>query len=252
MRVGAWRVATFILVHGSWQGAWAWGPVAPYLELAGHAVRALDLPGECWDAHPRRAVTLAWLADHVAAAVDEAAGPVILVGHSGGGVLVSEACERRPDGIACAVYLCAFLLRDGESINDFYAAHQKKWMIGANRRIAVSPDGKWSNIEPANAEHVFYHASPPVVAQAAAARLARQPTVQSATRLKLSEKRFGKVPRVYIETMQDRSVHVELQRIMHTLQPCRDVLTLDTDHAPQLSTPGLLAAELLGVAARLA
>lgn len=245
-------MATFILVHGSWQGAWAWGPVVPYLELAGHAVRAIDLPGECWGAHPRRNVTLAGLADHVAAAVDAAAEPVILVGHSGGGVIVSEVCERRPERVACAVYLCAFLLRDGESINDFYAAHQKKWMMGANRRIEVSPDGKWSTIDPANALHVFYHASPPVVAQAAAARLSRQPTVQSATRLKLSEARFGKVPRVYIETMQDRSVHVELQRIMHTRQPCREVRTLDTDHAPQLCAPELLAAELLDVAVRTA
>lgn len=244
-------MANFILVHGSWQGAWAWGPVVPYLELAGHTVHAIDLPGECWDAHPRRNVTLAGLADHVAAAVDAATGPVILVGHSGGGVIVSEVCERRSERVACAVYLCAFLLRDGESINDFYAAHQKKWMLGANRRVTVSPDGKWSTIDPANAVQVFYHASPPVVAQAAAARLARQPTAQSATRLKLTEARFAKVQRVYIETMQDRSVHVELQRIMHTRQPCREVRTLDTDHAPQLSAPALLAEELLDVAARL-
>lgn len=245
-------MATFILVHGSWQGAWAWAPVAPFLELAGHAVRAIDLPGECWDAHPDRPVTLKWLADHVAAAIDEVAGPVILVGHSGGGVIVAEACERRPDRIACTVYLCAFLLRDGESILDFYAEHQQPWMRGANRRLMLSADGAWSTIGTADAIDVFYHLSPPAIAKAAAERLTPQPTIQSATPVALSEARFGRVPRVYIETLQDRSVHIELQRAMHTLQPCREVLVLDTDHAPQLSAPGPLAGMLVDLAAGLA
>jgi pimeloyl-ACP methyl ester carboxylesterase len=53
------------------------------------------------------------------------------------------------------------------------------------------------------------------------------------------------VPRVYIEATQDRSVHLPLQRRMQQMTPCRAVLGLDTDHAPQLSAPAALTALLL-------
>ncbi len=147
--------------------------------------------------------------------------------------------------------MCAFLLRDGESIEEFYAAHLQPWMRGASRRVTLSADGAWSTIDPAEAIEIFYHCSPPEIARAAAARLAAQPTVQSRTRLSLTRERFDSVPRYYIEALQDRSVHLELQRAMHARQPCRAVLSLDTDHAPQLSAPGALAALLARIAVAL-
>jgi pimeloyl-ACP methyl ester carboxylesterase len=241
-------VATFVLVHGSWQGAWAWAPVVPVLELAGHTAEAVDLP-EAWGQAPGGSITLAAITQAVVAAIERSAPPVILVGHSGGGVPAAAACEQSPDRIAAAVYLCAFLLRDGESIEDFYAAYLKPWMRGANRRATLSADGLWSTVDPVDAIELFYHCSPPAVARAAAARLTPQPVAQSRTQVRLTEERFGRVPRYYIEALQDRSVHLELQRTMHARQPCREVFALDTDHAPQLSAPGPLAAVLLRIAA---
>lgn len=242
-------MASFVLVHGSWQGAWAWAAVVPLLELAGHTADAVDLP-EAWSSRPAAAITLAAITEPVVAAIDRAAPPVILVGHSGGGVPVATACEARPERIAAAVYLCAFLLVDGESIEDFYRARQAPSMRGANRRAALSADGLWSTVDPADALELFYHRSPPALARAAAARLTPQPTVQSRTPVQLTAARFGRVPRYYIEAQQDRSVHLELQRAMHARQPCREVFALDTDHAPQLSAPGALTAILLEVATR--
>jgi pimeloyl-ACP methyl ester carboxylesterase len=192
-------------------------------------------------------VTFARIADRVIAAIDAVPAPAVLVGHRGGGAPIAAACEQRPDRVAGAVYLCALLLSDGESIEDFYAGHLQPWMRGANRRVLVSADGEWTTIEPADAAEIFYQCSPPELARAAE-RLTPQPTVQSRTRMRLSDERFGRVPRYYIETLQDRSVHLELQRAMHARQPCRPVFALDTDHAPQLSAPASLAALLLRVA----
>ncbi|MGY8957303.1 MAG: alpha/beta fold hydrolase, partial [Alphaproteobacteria bacterium] len=39
-------MATFLLIHGAWQGAWAWQRLAPLLEAAGHTAVAVDLPGD--------------------------------------------------------------------------------------------------------------------------------------------------------------------------------------------------------------
>ena len=86
--------------------------------------------------------------------------------------------------------------------------------------------------------------------EAAARRLTPQPEGVRRSRLHLSEDRFGSVPRVYIEALQDRSVHLPLQRKMQELTPCLVTYALESDHAPQLSQPDALAELLLQAAAR--
>lgn len=242
-------MATFVLVHGSWQGSWAWERLEPLLQAHGHATIAVDLPGNGHAPVPDGPVTLDLLAEHVSAVVDRAPPPVVLVGHSGGGIVVAETAERRPDALAATVYVCAFLLRSGESIESFYAEHLQPWMQGAVRRISWSEDRQWSRIDPHSAVEVFYQCSAEEVARTTAARLSAQPELPKRTPLRLSTARFDRVPRYYIETLQDRSVHIELQRIMQQQTPCRGSFTLDTDHAPQLSAPQALAESLLRVAA---
>ena len=104
-----------MLVPGLWLDGSSWNAVTPTLESAGHRVRALTLPGmESKDAD-RSGVTRA---DHVAAvvaAIDEADGPVLLVGHSAGGGIVHAAVDARPDRVARAVYVGGFPTPDGES-----------------------------------------------------------------------------------------------------------------------------------------
>ena len=106
-----------ILIPGFWLTAESWAPVVPALESAGHRVRALTLPGK----GPEGGAAEVGLADHVAAvvaAVDEAEGPVVLVGHSGGGAIAHAAVDARPDRVARVVYVDAVPLGDGSVIND--------------------------------------------------------------------------------------------------------------------------------------
>src|SRR3546814_12360160 len=83
--------ASFVLIHGAWQGAWAWERVVPLLERAGHRALALDLPGNGTDATPAGAVTLMLYADHVARSIDRVEGPVVVVGHGLGGAGAAQA-----------------------------------------------------------------------------------------------------------------------------------------------------------------
>ncbi len=78
---------TFVLIHGAWAGSWVWDALKPELEAAGHRVLAFDMPGN--PQHPAAAedISMAGCMAHIAAACAEIEGPLLLVGHSGGGVI---------------------------------------------------------------------------------------------------------------------------------------------------------------------
>jgi hypothetical protein len=148
----------------------------------------------------------------------------------------------RPERIALAIFLAAFLLPDGMSVLQFYEMHLEPWMVGAHKRVSYDAAGLLSTIDPVAAIEVFYHKADRTQAEAAARRLTPQPEEGRRSRLKLSPDSFGTVPRVYIEAREDRSVHLPLQRKMQAMSPCRAVYGLDSDHAPQLSDPDALVA----------
>jgi YD repeat-containing protein len=216
---------TFILIHGAWQGAWAWETVVPRLKALGHDAIAVDLPGNSHNPMAPSKVNLEAYAAHVVEIIDATEGPIVMVGHSMGGTAAAQACELRPQRIALAIFLAAFLLPDG-----------------AHKRVTYDAAGLLSSIDPASAVEVFYHKADRMLAEAAARRLTPQPEGGRRSLLKLSAERFGTVPRVYIEAREDRSVHLPLQRKMQEMSPCRAVYGLDSDHAPQLSDPDALVA----------
>jgi pimeloyl-ACP methyl ester carboxylesterase len=241
---------TFILVHGAWHGSWAWATIVPRLRAAGHDAIAVDLPGNGTDSTPPQEVTLELYAAYVARFVDAVTGPVVLIGHSMGGMTVARTCELRPDRIALAIYLCAFLLPDGMSVLEFYDTYLQPWMRGAHARVTYDQAGLCSSIDPASAVEVFYQQAERSLAEAAAAKLTPQPEGARRSRIHLSAERFGRVPKVYIEAREDRSVHLPLQRQMQEMTPCNAVYGLESDHAPQLSHPDALTALLLEAVSR--
>jgi pimeloyl-ACP methyl ester carboxylesterase len=107
-----------ILVPGFWLDASSWAEVTPPLVAAGHRVHPLTLPGlEAADA-PRAGIGLREHIDAVVAAVDAIDGPVVLVGHSGGGAIIYGAVDTRPDRVVRAVYVDSGPLGEGGVVND--------------------------------------------------------------------------------------------------------------------------------------
>src|SRR6516162_956295 len=104
-------MSTYLLIHGSWHGGWCWYKVLPRLEKAGHRVVAPNLPSLGTDRTPIAQISLDTWTDSVCQLLDAQAEPVILVGHSRGGILISQAAEKRPEKVKTLVYLAAFLLR---------------------------------------------------------------------------------------------------------------------------------------------
>ncbi len=107
-----------VLIPGFWLDAASWDEVAHPLRAAGHAVHALTLPGLESREADRSGIGLRDHVDAVIAVVDSIAGPVVLVGHSGGGAIAHAVADARPDRVSRVIYVDSGPLRDGGVIND--------------------------------------------------------------------------------------------------------------------------------------
>ncbi len=240
-------MSTFVLVHGAWHGAWCWERIVPLLEGHGHRVIAPDLPGMGRDRTPLADVTLEGWAHFVADFVRQQEEPVILVGHSRGGIVVSQAAEYVPDRIRTLVYLAAFLVPDGRTLLDTMRRIPPR--PESQDSLVFAPDGATSTIAPDAVKRVFYNTTPDEWVARAAALSGPEPMASFTTPLQVTDERYGSVDRVYIECTRDRAIAPQLQRLMVAELPCREVITMDTDHSPFYSAPNLLAAHLLAIAA---
>lgn len=105
-----------ILIPGLWLNAETWAPVLPALEAAGHRPVPLTLPGMESQLGDRSSIGVDDWVDHVVAAIDQSAGPVLVVGHSAGCAIAHAAMDRRVDRVARVVHVGGFPNGDGEPL----------------------------------------------------------------------------------------------------------------------------------------
>jgi pimeloyl-ACP methyl ester carboxylesterase len=125
-------MTTFVLVHGGWSSSWYWDETAALLEKRGHSVHAVDLPSSGTDP-----ATLGSLPDDAAVvrrAVEAAAEPVVLVGHSWGGMVITELAGHPL--VAQSVYLSAFWPDRGQTVMELLGDGPLPAFVGQPR-----PDG---------------------------------------------------------------------------------------------------------------
>lgn len=237
-------MATFVLVHGAFHGAWCWTKLIPELERRGHRAVAFDLPGGGEDTTPIEAITLESYVARIADAVSRQPEPVILVGHSLGGMSITAAAERVPDRIRMLVYLCAFILRDGESLYtllDPTAPADSVPPKGSSWDIVFSP------VPTAVAPKLFYNGCSEADVAFAMARLRPQANAPRLVRVALTPERYGRVPRAYIETTDDQAVSLAMQRGMVANTSCGEVRSLASGHSPFFAAPAALAEVLISL-----
>jgi pimeloyl-ACP methyl ester carboxylesterase len=234
---------TFGLVHGAWHQGACWQPLAKELADRGFPSRAVDLPAEQEEAG----------ADAYAAAVTEAlrdvSGPLVLVGHSMGGLTIPVVAARRP--VALLVYLCALLPDPGRSVtqqqaDDGPSMMTPEWHAWTVRRNAVPAEDRlrWTR---ETVPDFFYHDCPPQDAARATAQLRQQGMLPLREQTPLTT--WPSVPAEYILCREDRVISPAWSRHVVPQRLAVKAREFPGGHSPFLARPAALADELLAAAA---
>ncbi|MGZ4728056.1 MAG: alpha/beta fold hydrolase [Acidimicrobiales bacterium] len=242
--------STIVLVHGAWHGAWCWDRVAGPLRDQGHEVIAVDLPGHGADEGPL--VDLHGDAAAVRSVLDEVGDRadgdrdegVVLVGHSYGGAVITEAGAH--PAVRRLVYIAAFCIDDTEGCASALADDPEARVIshGGRPNLAhafVLDDQGVSTLTPDGAAACLYNDCDQAGIDWALERIGPHPL------LNLTQPpdavAWRDRPSTYVVCEHDMGVHPDLQRLL--ARRCDDVVSWPLDHSPFLSDPDRVA-DLLG------
>ncbi len=219
-----------LLVHGAWHNGAAFGALRSNLEGFGFNVYTLDLKSAQRDGEPLG--DLYQDAAAVRKTVEEMGDEVMVLGHSYGGLPITEGLVGAPN-VSRLIFLTAFMLGVGTSLMDACGEVDPPWWIR-------SENGE--TILAATPEQVFYNTSPPELAELTARSL--KPQSVSSFSQKLTGCSWATIPSTYILCRQDQAIPLVAQEAMST-QATKTVV-MDTDHSPFLCAPTQLAEILAG------
>lgn len=275
---------TFVFVHGAWHGGWCWSEVVQLLSEQGYNGVVLDLPGHglsaqfpasyssspqnisklCTDVSPLAGITLNNYRDYVLSAISglvyNGRGPVILVGHSLGGVTLNAVAEAQPALIRRLVYLTAFVPVAKPSVLDYLSQPNfatsgllplflgDPAKVGAIRINPNSSDTAYVS----NARNALYlDVSDSVFAATMNMLTPDEPIQGFSTPLTVTAGRWGSVPRSFIRCTNDHAIPLAAQDQMiaeaDKFTPGNRFMqkTLNTSHSAFLASPADLATALL-------
>lgn len=235
--------ATFVLVHGAFADAHAWDAVKPILEAQGNTVIAIDLPGRNVDPRQASAIHLSSYVQKTEETIRGIQGKVILVGHSLGGMVISQVEEDMPERIEKAVYVSAFLPANGDTAMALLQ-QDKQSILGPY--LAVSADGASATIKPEGRVSAICDDCSADIKSFLAHSAANEPMQPFSDAVSLSKGRFGSVPKAYIFTSRDKTLGYDVQRWMQKRNgETMPTAVLDTSHLSFLVAPDRFATELL-------
>ena len=229
--------ATAVLVHGAWHGAWCFDRVVPRLRDAGIDTVAVDL-------------ARTGFADDVAAvrsALDAIDGHAVLLGHSYGGAVITDAGDH--PAVRHLVYLCAFALSEGESCMSAAVgapgadaiSHEGRPNLG---HAMVQHDDGTSTLTRDGARECLYADVDDATFDWAYARLT--PQLNASLGAEPQQIAWRKRPSTYVVCTHDQGVHPELQRIMAAR--CTEPVEWPVGHSPFANRSELVAELLVDLA----
>ncbi len=222
--------ANIVLVHGFWADGSGWSKVIPTLQTQGHFVVA-----------GQHALTS--LADDVTATrqlLAELEGPTLLVGHSYGGFVISEAANDAP-GVVGLVYISAFILDEGETLLSSGAQFPQ---LEVFQHLLITGQG-FAWIDPDVFPQNFANDIDPVEARALA--VAQVPPKASIFETKAGRPAWKSLPSWSLFGSEDRMIHPEQHRWMaqRSKTTAREI---SASHVPFLSHPDEVARIILQAA----
>lgn len=240
---------TIVLVHGAFQDAAStWSKVEPDLKAKGYKVLTVNLPGRDGDPTDPRKLTTEEYKQTVLDAISGQRAPVVLVGHSFGGITISNVAEAAPEKIKALVYLSAYLPKDGDSLQSLSQTDANS-NLAKDGNFVVSPDYKYASVKAEHGADLFGNDADGALQEAIGKSLIQEPLAPMANAVKLTSARFGKIPKYYVETMRDVVVSPSLQERMIKGAAVKTVFKVDAGHASYATRPHEVARAILAVAA---
>jgi pimeloyl-ACP methyl ester carboxylesterase len=247
-------MSTYLLIHGSWHGAWCWYKISARLQAAGHSVVVPDMPSHGRDRTSPGQVTMQDYVNTITKILDATDEPLVLVVHSRNGIVAAQAAEARPEKIRTLVYLASYLPPIGDtaplaqSRGDGQWAHDPDSLLWARQSVDVNREAGSDMLRrEAFREALYADCSDDDVALSYAL-LTPEPRGRHSpteTPIRTTPGNFGRIPRVYIELTQDRAVSWPAQKRMFEATPCQRVLTMHASHSAYFSQPDQLTKHIL-------
>lgn len=224
---------TLVLVHGFWGGAAHWRNVILELARKGHdRIRAVELP----------LTSLADDAERTRKMVAQQAGPVLLVGHSYGGAVITEAGDL--PNVVGLVYIAAFAPDAGESPGGISQAHPP----AAIANLAPDSDGYlWIQYDKFRESFCQDLDADDALVMATTQKAPLASTFGDT----VTAPAWKKKPSWYQLSTEDRMIHPDNQKHMAERMNPRTLLALDASHA-SLASQAAAVAGLIDEAARTA
>ncbi len=239
-----------LLIHGAWGGAWEFEETLKGLRQLGHEASAIDLPGHGQDLTPMPEVTMDAYVERVIAATESIEGPIVLVGHSLGGAIISQVAERIPNKIERLVFVAAMLPKNGDTPLALMQSDSEGELLP---KLVFSEDQSYVTVNPEDVRSILLNdvCEPDRLDRFTphfAVKQATEPFMFAAT---LTNAAFGSVPKTYVRASIDKVLSPTLQDQMIENWDVEEVITLESGHFPLMSIPDRLK-DALTRAARLA
>ena len=223
--------ATIVLVHGSWADASSWTPVIERLQAAGYTVDAA--------ADPLRG--LDYDSAYIASYLKQISGPVILVGHSYGGAVITDAATGDPN-VKALVYIAAFAPAQGESLGSLLSSSLQA-TIPALPTVASTypdPDGITTDTEltinTADYPSVLLDNELPVYEENALAAEQRPLSLNAVTETS-GPPAWETIPSWYMVATGDHAIAPALEAYM-AARACSHTVEVTGPHLIMLTNPG--------------
>ena len=227
---------SIVLLHGAFQTDQGWGFVKARLEAKGYMVSTICLPGRGSDTTPIEKITLDLYRTKVLSLINSLPGPVVLVGHSFGGITISAVAEAEPDKIKALVYLSAYLPKSGQSL-DILAHTDADSVLSKPGNFIVSDDHEYASVLDEAKADAFANDADGDVRNLIVASIIKEPLVPLATPVTLTDERFGKVKKYYVMTTEDHTISPSLQARMIEATPVDKTIKIESGHASFVTHP---------------